>query len=133
LPGDVQLLHPRVVENLAPACEHGIQEDVLGAGHVPEDPGDRVEVLAGPHPELLLAEAVEYPLDGGGLVAGDVDGVHGAVLGQEQIAHVHGGSSSSEATMTGRAEGVKRMPKRRGRVVITYVESWLRAEGAPLT
>src|SRR4029450_133872 len=91
-PSDAEALHPGLVEDLGAPGEHRIEEDVLRSRDMPDDPGDGVEVLAGADAHLLVAEPVEHPLGGETLVAADAGGVHGAVLRQKQITHIHAGS-----------------------------------------
>jgi hypothetical protein len=76
--------------HLVASAQDEVDEDVLGAGDVPHQPRQRVEVLARPRPHLIVGEPAEGPLGQGALVAGEGGRVHAAVLVEEKIACVHG-------------------------------------------
>src|SRR6185295_8115337 len=94
---EVELLGPAVVEHLRATGQHRIEEDVLGAGDVKDDPGDRVQVLAGPHTHLLVGETAVGALGRRHLVTADGSGVHGGVLLEEEIFCIHGPVASCDA------------------------------------
>src|SRR5262245_60098198 len=90
-PRDAEPLHPRVVEYLVAAGEGGVHDDVLGARDMPHEPRDRVEVLARPHPHLVVGEAAERPLDERHLVATHRRRLHGRMLLEKEITRIHQG------------------------------------------
>src|SRR5438046_2059433 len=86
---DAAPLLPRLVEPLRLAGQHPVDHDVLGAGDVPHQPRQRVQVLARADAHLRLGQAGERPLGRRHLVAGHGGRVHCGVLVQEQITSVH--------------------------------------------
>src|SRR5919201_3002821 len=86
-------LGPRVVEDLRPARNQPIDDDVFGARDVPHQPRERVQVLTRPHTHLRVADAAERALGRGDGVAAHRDRLHRRMLREKELLGVHSFSS----------------------------------------
>src|SRR5262245_42296794 len=116
-PRHVHAARPLGVENLIRAGDDQVDRDVLSARHVPEEPHERVQSLAGPQTHLVVAELVEDHLRRERASA-HLARVNRGVLAQEEGEEIHRDYTRANAltgnvpkrfTFTGTAK--KRLPR----------------------